>query len=284
MRGIVITQSVTEHNPVLDRYLAEIGRYDLLSIDEEVLLSAKARSGDTAALHRLVNANLRFVVSVAKKYQNVGLPLQDLISEGNRGLIKAAGLFNASRGFKFISFAVWWIRQSIMQAIDEKRRVMRLPLNVIVGINNIHKAESELEQRLERQPTLEEVAELVGMTDVKVADHLWHSSFATSLDRLFEMDSGKDGCMIDLLENKNALLADEGVLLESRNAELNRLLGRLPKRDGLIVRLCYGIGSDVPMESEDVAVIVGLSAERVRQIKVKAVKRLREIAKVELFY
>ncbi|WP_316793020.1 RNA polymerase sigma factor RpoD/SigA [Pedobacter frigoris] len=284
MRGIIITQSVTEHNPILDRYLADIARYDLIKPEEEVLLSEKARDGDRAALHKLVNANLRFVVSVAKKYRNAGLSLEDLIAEGNKGLMKAAGLFDASRGFKFISFAVWWIRQSIIQAIDEKRRVMRLPLNVIVGINNIHKAESELEQKLERQPSLEELSELVGMTEFKVADHLWHSSFATSLDRSFEMDSGKDGCMIDVLENKNAALADEGVLVESRNAELDRLLARLPQRDGLIVRLCYGIGSGMPMESEDVAVIVGLSTERVRQIKVKAVKRLREMAKVELFY
>lgn len=183
MRGIVITQSVTEHNPILDRYLADIAKYDLLKPEEEVLLSEKVRDGDQAALHKLVNANLRFVVSVAKKYRNAGLSLEDLIAEGNKGLMKAARLFDASRGFKFISFAVWWIRQGIIQAIDEQRRVMRLPLNIIVGINNIRKAETELEQRLERLPTLEEVAEELGMTDVRVADHLWHSSFTASLDK-----------------------------------------------------------------------------------------------------
>ncbi|TKC05963.1 sigma-70 family RNA polymerase sigma factor [Pedobacter frigoris] len=284
MRGIIITQSVTEHNPILDRYLADIAKYDLLKPEEEVLLSDKARNGDQAALHKLVNANLRFVVSVAKKYRNAGLSLEDLIAEGNRGLIKAAGLFDASRGFKFISFAVWWIRQSIIQAIDEKRRVMRLPLNVIIGINNIRKAESELEQRLERQPTLEEVSEVVGMTEFKVVDHLWHSSFASSLDKGIDMDSGKEGSLIEVLEDKNASLADEGLLMESRNMELERLLSRLPQRDGLIVRLSYGIGTGIPMESEDVAVIIGLSQERVRQIKLKAVKRLKEIAKLELFY
>lgn len=284
MRGIIITQSVTEHNPVLDRYLNEIGKYDLLSAEDEAVLSEKIRNGDVAAKNKLVNANLRFVVSVAKKYQNMGLALADLISEGNMGLIKAAGLFDGTKGFKFISFAVWWIRQSIMHAIDEKRRVMRLPVNVILGINKIRQKETELEQILERMPTTDELSEAMGVPESKVADHLWHSGFTLSLDKGIDMESGKEGSLMDMVENKEAVSSDEEVLRESVSIELQRLLEKLHDRERLIVKLCYGIGQDHSMEMEDVALKLGLSKERVRQIRAGAVRKMKLMMNSDLFY
>lgn len=284
MRALKINESVTNRTPTLDRYLEEIGRIPLLTAEEEVILANKIRNGDRAALEKLVKANLRFNVSVAKKYQGSGLPLEDLISEGNTGLIRAATLFDPTRGFKFISFAVWWIRQAVMHTLDEKKRLIRLPCNHTLAINKILQAEGKLEQRLERRPTLAELADFTGFTEVKVADHLSHSSYAISLDKEIEMDSGKNGCMLDIVENKEVVPTDEHLLKESMIFEVNRLLGTLTTREQRILKLSFGIGTEKPMEIEDVAEIVGLSKERVRQIKMQTLKKLRKYAKAEIFY
>lgn len=284
MKDIVINQSVTLHSPLIDRYLVEIGKFNLLTADDEVVLCEKIKSGDAAALNKLVNANLRFVVSVAKKYQHMGLSLEDLISEGNAGLIKAARRFDSTKGFKFISFAVWWIRQAIIQAIDHQRRIVRLPGNIILNVNQINQAQMALEQLFERTPTLEELAEAMGISEEKIADHLWHATPSVSLDRPFSLDGGNEGRFVDILENKNAEETDKGLITDDRNLQLRLLLNKLPYRERLIITLSHGIGTGYAMESEDVALMVGLSKERVRQLRLKALKQLRAMVNKELFY
>ena len=284
MKEIVISQSHTLHTGVIDRYLIEISRYKLLTGDEEVLLCTKIQAGDKGALDKLVNANLRFVVTVAKKYQNMGLALEDLISEGNAGLIKAAGLFDSTRGFKFISFAVWWIRQSMIQAIDRQRRIIKLPGNIIVGIQKIRRLEEELEQSLERMPSPEEVAEKMLVSEGKVADYLSHTANVVSLDRPFDMESGTEGNLTDLLEDMNSAPADSALLAASKDQDLQRLLNQLTERERKILMLVFGIGNGYPMQREDVGREGGLSQEPVRQLKVQALKKLRLLANKELFY
>ncbi|WP_316793624.1 RNA polymerase sigma factor RpoD/SigA [Pedobacter frigoris] len=284
MRTLKINQLVTIHTEILDIYLGEICKYELITPEEEVVLGQKIRDGDESALHKLVTANLRFVVSVAKRYQNNGLSLEDLISEGNRGLIKAARCFDPTRGFKFISFAVWSIRQSIMQAISEKRRIVRLPGNQLVAIAKLFQAEGELEQRLERNPTYWELADYTAIDERKIADYLAHSAFAVSLDKEFEIANGKTGNMLDLIEDKNGIKSDTRLMGESDSILLKALLNKLKKRESLIIRLSYGIDTGHGLDADDVAAKVGLSKERVRQIRMKAIKKLKRIVKVEMFY
>ncbi|TKC06997.1 sigma-70 family RNA polymerase sigma factor [Pedobacter frigoris] len=283
MRALRINQLATTHTAILDRYLAEIGKYELILPDEEVLLGQKIKNGDKSALDKLVIANLKFVVSVAKRYQNNGLALEDLISEGNKGLIRAAQSFDPTRGFKFISFAVWSIRQSIMRAISEKRRIVRLPGNQIVAIAKLFHADGELEQRLERKPTTRELADYMAIDEIKIADYFAHSAFAVSLDREFEIANGKIGSMLDLID-KNEIKSDTQLIYESDSIQLERLLNTLKKRERLIVKLSYGIGAGYGLDTGDVAEKVGLSKERVRQLRMKAIKKLKKVAKVEMFY
>lgn len=284
MRSLKISQSVTNRSPILEQYLDEIGKISLLTAEEEVLLAKKIQNGDLSAHEKLVNANLRFTVSVAKKYQHNGLSLEDLIAEANIGLIKAAQRFDPTRGFKFISFAVWWIRQAIMHAINEKNRMIRLPSNQIVGMRKIFQAQEKLEQRLERNATVEELAEFSEMSPEHIVDYLSHSAYTVPLDKEFEMESGKNGVMLDIVEDKNAVQADEGMLDESIKVRLNNVLDTLKDREKLIVKLSFGIGTGNPMDMEEIATLVGLSKERARQIRFGAVKKLNLIAKKEMFY
>ncbi len=274
MRQLKITKSITNRESAsLDKYLQEIGREELITVEEEVELAAEIRKGDRAALDKLTRANLRFVVSVAKQYQNQGLSLPDLINEGNLGLIKAAEKFDETRGFKFISYAVWWIRQSILQALAEQSRIVRLPLNQVGSLNKISKAFSRFEQDNERRPSVEELAEQLDMPVDKIADTMKVSGRHISVDAPFV--EGEDNSLLDVLVNDDSPNADRPLINESLSKEIDRALGTLTPRESEIVKMFFGIGCQ-EMTLEEIGDKFGLTRERVRQIKEKAIRRLRQ--------
>ena len=280
MRQLKITKSITNRESLsLDKYLQEIGREDLITVEEEVELAQRIRNGDRAALEKLTRANLRFVVSVAKQYQNQGLSLPDLINEGNLGLIKAAEKFDETRGFKFISYAVWWIRQSILQALAEQSRIVRLPLNQVGSLNKINKAFSKFEQENERRPSPEELAEELEIPVDKIADTMKVSGRHISVDAPFV--EGEDNSLLDVMVNEDSPNADRTLINESLSKEIERALSTLTEREQEIVKKFFGIG--VPeMTLEEIGDEFGLTRERVRQIKEKAIRRLRTSSKSKL--
>ena len=273
MRQLKITKSITNReSESLEKYLQEIGREDLLSTDEEVELAQRIRKGDRKALDKLTKANLRFVVSVAKQYQNQGLSLPDLINEGNLGLIKAAEKFDETRGFKFISYAVWWIRQSILQAIAEQSRIVRLPLNQVGAVNRINREANRFEQEHERRPSVEELSEKVDLPEDKIDDALHVGGHHVSVDAPFV--DGEDNSLLDVLVNDDAPMADRQLVVESLRAEIRNALQMLNDRERKVITAFFGI--DQPeMTLEEIGAKYGLTRERVRQIKEKAIRRLR---------
>jgi RNA polymerase primary sigma factor len=280
MRQLKITKSITNRESAsLDKYLQEIGKEDLITVEEEVELAQRIRKGDRTALEKLTRANLRFVVSVAKQYQNQGLSLPDLINEGNLGLIKAAEKFDETRGFKFISYAVWWIRQSVLQALAEQSRIVRLPLNQVGSLNKINKAFSKFEQEYERTPTPEELAETLEVTKDKITDTLRISGRHISVDAPFV--EGEDNSLLDVLVNNDSPKADKALLIESLIKEIERSLSTLTDRERDIVRSFFGIGCQ-EMTLEEIGERFGLTRERVRQIKEKAIRRLRHTSRSKL--
>lgn len=273
MRQLKITKSITNRESAsLDKYLQEIGRKDLITVDEEVELAQKIKQGDQAALDKLVSANLRFVVSVAKQYQNQGLSLPDLIDEGNLGLIKAAQKFDETRGFKFISYAVWWIRQSILQALAEQSRIVRLPLNQVGSLNKIGKALQRFEQENERRPSPAELAEQLDVPVEKIADTMKVSGRHVSVDAPFV--DGEDNSLLDVLPNEDSPMADSSLTQESLSKEVNRALEQLNPRERDILKMFFGIGCH-EMTLEEIGAKFDLTRERVRQIKEKAIRRLK---------
>ncbi len=280
MRQLKITKSITNRESAsLDKYLQEIGREDLISVEEEVELAQRIKKGDQAALEKLTRANLRFVVSVAKQYQNQGLSLPDLINEGNLGLIKAAEKFDETRGFKFISYAVWWIRQSILQALAEQSRIVRLPLNQVGSLNKINKAYSKFEQEHERKPSPEELADELELPADKVADTLRVAGRHISVDAPFV--EGEDNSLLDVLVNSDSPNADRALINESLSREIERALATLTERESDIIKLFFGIGCQ-EMTLEEIGERFGLTRERVRQIKEKAIRRLRHTSRSKL--
>ena len=275
MRQLKITKSITNReSQSLEKYLQEIGKVDLLTPEEEVELAKRIKKGDEIALEKLTKANLRFVVSVAKQYQNQGLSLSDLINEGNLGLIKAAQRFDETRGFKFISYAVWWIRQSILQALAEQSRIVRLPLNKVGSLNKINRAFSELEQNYEREPSADELAEQLEISPEEVETTLAVASRHVSVDAPFV--EGEDNSLLDVLENDKTPNTDEELdYTQSLSKEINRSLSSLTERQCDVIKLYYGIGLKHPMSLEDIGDKFGLTRERVRQIKDKAINKLR---------
>ncbi len=275
MRQLKITKSITNReSQSLEKYLQEIGKVDLLTPEEEVDLAKRIKQGDQAALEKLTKANLRFVVSVAKQYQNQGLSLSDLINEGNLGLIKAAQRFDETRGFKFISYAVWWIRQSILQALAEQSRIVRLPLNKVGSLNKINKAFSELEQEYEREPSAEELAEMLEIPTEEVETTLGVAARHVSMDAPFV--EGEDNSLLDVLENAGTPGTDQELeYSESLRREIERSLSTLTDRQCDVIKLYFGIGVEHPMSLEDIGDKFGLTRERVRQIKDKAINKLR---------
>ncbi len=276
MRQLKIQKQITNReSQSLDKYLQEIGKVPLLSVDEEAELARRIRQGDEEALERLVKANLRFVVSVAKQYQNQGLPLTDLISEGNLGLIKAAKRFDETRGFKFISYAVWWIRQSILQALAEQSRIVRLPLNRVGALNKINKVFARLEQEYEREPSPEEIAEAMQgtLTPEEIAEIMRQSGRHVSLDS--PIAPGEETRFIDVLENPDLPQPDQVLMYESLRQEIAKALATLEDREAQILRMHFGIDQRYPMTLDEIAEKLGLTRERVRQIKEKAIRKLR---------
>ncbi|MBO7138131.1 MAG: sigma-70 family RNA polymerase sigma factor [Bacteroidaceae bacterium] len=274
MRQLKITKSITSRDSAsLDKYLQEIGREALLPVEEEVELSQKIRKGDRRALDKLVRANLRFVVSVAKQYQNQGLSLPDLINEGNVGLIKAAEKFDETRGFKFISYAVWWIRQTILQALAEQSRIVRLPLNQVSAVNKITKAMTKFEQEFERKPSADELAELVNELPEKISDSLRASGRHVSVDAPFI--EGEENSLLDVMTNPDSPMADKGLVSESLSTEIDRALGVLNEREKQIIERSFGINNQPEMTLEEIGETFGLTRERVRQIREKAIRKLR---------
>ncbi len=280
MRQLKITKSITNRESAsLDKYLQEIGKYELITVEEEVELAQRIRKGDKRAIEELTRANLRFVVSVAKQYQNQGLSLPDLINEGNLGLIKAAEKFDETRGFKFISYAVWWIRQSIMQAINEQSRIVRLPLNQVSSLSKYKKAVSKFEQENERKPSAEELADLLDLPKEKVVNTMRVSGRHVSVDAPFV--TGEDNSLLDVLENSDSPVADNSLINESLSKEIDRAFSTLTERERVILKLAFGIG--VPeMSLEEIGEKFALTRERVRQIKDKALKRLRHTSRSNL--
>ncbi len=280
MRQLKITKSITNRESAsLDKYLQEIGKEDLITVEEEVELAQRIRKGDQKALEKLTRANLRFVVSVAKQYQNQGLSLPDLINEGNLGLIKAAEKFDETRGFKFISYAVWWIRQSILQALAEQSRIVRLPLNQVGSLNKINKAFSRFEQENERRPSPEELADSLDLPAEKVADTLRVSGRHISVDAPFV--EGEDNSLLDVLVNGDSPIADRTLINESLSTEVERALSTLTERERDIIKLFFGINTQ-EMTLEEIGEKFGLTRERVRQIKEKAIRRLRHSSRSKL--
>ncbi|MDZ7269135.1 MAG: sigma-70 family RNA polymerase sigma factor [candidate division KSB1 bacterium] len=261
----------------LEKYLQEISEVPLLSPEAEIELAKRIKKGDEEALEKLTKANLRFVVSVAKQYQNQGLSLGDLINEGNLGLIKAASRFDETRGFKFISYAVWWIRQSILQALAEQSRVVRLPLNRVGALNKIGKALSSLEQEFEREPSAHEIADKVEMTPYEVSDTLKISGKHVSLDAPFNQD--EESRLLDVLENEEMPSPDNNLMSESLRIEVERALETLTEREAEVVKLYFGLGREHPLTLEEIGELFKLTRERVRQIKEKAIKRLRHASR-----
>lgn len=280
MRQLKITKQVTNRETAsLDKYLQEIGRVDLISADEEVELAKKIKQGDRQALERLTKANLRFVVSVSKQYQNQGLSLPDLINEGNLGLIKAAERFDESRGFKFISYAVWWIRQSILQALAEQARIVRLPLNKIGTINKINRAFSELEQQLERPPSADELAEFLDVSVNEVRTSIQNNNRHVSMDAPLVEGDESSSSMYDLLPNDGLPGPERSLLIESLQKEIDRSLSTLTSREGDVVRLYFGLNGRATMTLEEIGDRFDLTRERVRQIKEKAIRRLKHTSR-----
>ena len=274
MRQLKITKSITNRESAsLDKYLQEIGREDLITVEEEVELAQAIKKGDRKALEKLTKANLRFVVSVAKQYQNQGLSLPDLINEGNLGLIKAAEKFDETRGFKFISYAVWWIRQSILQALAEQSRIVRLPLNQVGSLNKIGKVLSRFEQENERRPSAEELAEELGIPVDKITDTLKVSGRHVSVDAPFV--EGEDNSLLDVLVNEDTPNTDGTLMYESLSREIDRALATLTERESDIIKMFFGIGCQ-EVTLEEIGDKFGLTRERVRQIKEKAIRRLRQ--------
>ncbi|MBW7868212.1 MAG: sigma-70 family RNA polymerase sigma factor [Brumimicrobium sp.] len=283
MRQLKITKQVTNRETEsVDKYLVEIGRVDLITAQEEVELAQRIKAGDQRALDRLVRANLRFVVSVAKQYQNQGLTLPDLINEGNVGLIKAAKRFDETRGFKFISYAVWWIRQSILQALAEHARIVRLPLNKIGSIGKVNKTFSELEQELERAPTFEEVAERLDIPVTDVIRALESNGKAISMDAPLVDGDESSSNMYDLLENDSVIAPEDVLLHQSLQKEINRSLNTLTLREADVLRLYFGLDGNRQMSLDEIGYRFDLTRERVRQIKEKAVRRLRHTSRSKL--
>jgi len=280
MRQLKIAKSITNREiGSLDKFLQDVGREEMVSAEEEVLLAQRIRNGDQEALDKLVKANLRFVISVAKQYQNQGLSLPDLINEGNLGLIKAAKRFDETRGFKFISYAVWWIRQAILQAIAEQSRIVRLPLNQVGALGKIKKESSRLEQYLERNPTIEELSEILDTSRDKLNDVLSISMRAVSMDAPLVGD--EDVSLIDVYVDDNAQGTDGAVMQESLSTEIQRTLSVLNKRERDIITLFYGIGQTHGYTLDEIANHINITRERVRQIRDKALKRLKQTAKTE---
>ncbi|MDE7110328.1 MAG: RNA polymerase sigma factor RpoD/SigA [Muribaculaceae bacterium] len=272
MQQLKISQAPTNRDPLLNRYLQEIGREELLTVDEEVELAQRIRQGDQTAVDRLVRANLRFVVSVAKQYQNQGLDLMDLISEGNVGLQKAAQKFDETRGFKFISYAVWWIRQSILQALAEQSRIVRLPLNQVGSINKIRKVLNKFEQENMRAPSVEELAKELDVPPEKIAETMKVSGRQVSVDAPFQ--EGEDNSLLDVLANNDLPATDAELNRDSLTTEVERALMQLHERERQILKLFFGIGCQ-EMTLEEIGVKFDLTRERVRQIKEKAIRRLK---------
>ncbi len=278
MRQLKISKQITNReSQSLDKYLQEIGKVDLLTPDEEVSLAQRIREGDQFALEKLTKANLRFVVSVAKQYQNQGLSLGDLINEGNLGLIKAAKRFDETRGFKFISYAVWWIRQSILQALAEQSRIVRLPLNRVGSLNKISKSFSELEQKFEREPSPEEIAEVLELTTAEVVDTLKISGRHVSVDAPFVQ--GEENRLLDVLENEDEESPDTGLMNDSLRKEVQRALSTLTKREADVISLYFGLNGEHSLTLEEIGEKFNLTRERVRQIKEKAIRRLRHTSR-----
>jgi len=274
MRQLKIIKQVTNREALsVDKYLHEISKEDLLTAEQEVDLARRIRKGDEAALEKLIRSNLRFVVSVAKQYQNQGLSLPDLINEGNLGLIKAARRFDETRGFKFISYAVWWIRQSILQALAEQARIVRLPLNKIGSINKINRALAELEQRHEREPSIQEIAKTLELAPEEIKEALKNSTKPLSMDA--PLNEEEEDSMYDIMESNENPSPDENLINESLNREIERALSSLTEREAKIIRLYYGLGNKHPFTLEEIGEKINLTRERVRQIKEKAIKRLK---------
>jgi RNA polymerase primary sigma factor len=282
MRQLKITKSITNReSQSLEKYLQEIGKVELITPEEEVKLAIRIKQGDQSALEKLTKANLRFVVSVAKQYQNQGLTLPDLINEGNLGLIKAAQRFDETRGFKFISYAVWWIRQSILQALAEQSRIVRLPLNKVGLTNRISKAYSQLEQEFEREPTPEELAFLLDMDPIEIAATLGVAARHVSMDQ--PLSDGEDSTLIDVLINHNAEKTDHALAFKaSLKTEIDRSLSTLTERQKDVIRFFFGIGVDHALSLEDIGEHFNLTRERVRQIKDKAITKLRSASRCKL--
>jgi len=278
MRQLKISKQITNReSQSLDKYLQEIGKVDLLTPDEEVELAKRIKEGDQIALEKLTKANLRFVVSVAKQYQNQGLSLGDLINEGNLGLIKAAQRFDETRGFKFISYAVWWIRQSILQALAEQSRIVRLPLNRVGSLNKISKTFSELEQKFEREPSPEELAEVLQVTTSEVIDTMKISGRHVSMDAPFIQ--GEENSLLDVLENDSEETPDQGLIADSLRKEVQRALSTLTQREADVITLYFGLNGEHAMTLEEIGEKFNLTRERVRQIKEKAIRRLRHTSR-----
>ncbi|MBQ4147743.1 MAG: RNA polymerase sigma factor RpoD/SigA, partial [Prevotella sp.] len=280
-RQLKITRSITNRESAsLDKYLQEIGHEDLLTVDEEVELAQRIRKGDREALEKLTKANLRFVVSVAKQYQNQGLSLPDLINEGNLGLIKAAEKFDETRGFKFISYAVWWIRQSILQAIAEQSRIVRVPLNQVGSVNKINRVMNKFEQENERRPSVDEIAEKTDIPFEKIEDAISVNNRHVSVDAPFV--DGEDNSLLDVLVNDDAPMADRMLVIESLREEINRALTSLNERERNIIEAFFGINQTTEMTLEEIGEKFGLTRERVRQIKEKAIRKLRQNTKSKM--
>jgi len=274
MRQLKITKQVTNRDtPSLDKYLQEIGKVDLISPEDEVTLARRIKSGDPEALKTLVKANLRFVVSVAKQYQNQGMSLPDLINEGNLGLMKAAQRFDETRGFKFISYAVWWIRQAILQALAEQARIVRLPVNKIGSINRINKAFARLEQEYEREPSSQEIGEMLEMIPADVKESLKTNGRTVSMDA--PLSSEEDNTMYDILQSNDTPSPDRSLINESLAYEIERALSTLSQREAKVLKLYFGLGMKHPFTLEEIGEELSLTRERVRQIKEKAIKRIQ---------
>jgi len=274
MRQLKITKQVTNRDtPSLDKYLQEIGRVDLISPEEEVTLARKIKAGDSDALGKLVKANLRFVVSVAKQYQNQGMGLPDLINEGNLGLMKAAQRFDETRGFKFISYAVWWIRQAILQSLAEQARIVRLPVNKIGSINRINRAFARLEQEFEREPSSQEIADMLDMIPEDVKESLKTNGRTISMDA--PINSEEENTMYDVMQNPDTPSPDRNLINESLAWEIERALTSLSPREAKVLKLYFGLGMKHPFTLEEIGEELSLTRERVRQIKEKAIKRIQ---------
>jgi RNA polymerase primary sigma factor len=281
MRQLKIQKSITNRESAsLDKYLQEIGREELINAEEEVILAQLIKQGDQRALERLTKANLRFVVSVSKQYQNQGLSLPDLINEGNLGLIKAAQRFDETRGFKFISYAVWWIRQSILQALAEQSRIVRLPLNQVGSLNKINKAYSKLEQEFEREPSAEELSSLLDIPEDKVSDTMKIAGRHVSMDA--PLIQGEESSLLDVMPNTDSPRADSLLMNESLQREISRSLATLTERERDVVKLFFGIGMSHEYTLEEIGAKFDLTRERVRQIKEKAIRRLRHTSRSKL--